>query len=91
MMKWEVGNFCDKTKLDFKGFELDLIEDILRFSEERYFDTLTMRYVVIGRYQKSIIMIPYEKNENLLIPITVHTITRQQIKFRIKTGRLYRE
>ncbi|RMG25488.1 MAG: hypothetical protein D6732_22380 [Methanobacteriota archaeon] len=70
-----------------RGFDLTKIEEIVRFSSERYIDTATGRYVVVGRHRKVLVLIPYEIKENFIIPITVHVTTRQQIKFRLKTGR----
>lgn len=31
---------------------------------------------------------PYEEDEATLTPVTIHATTRQQIKFRLNTGRL---
>lgn len=36
-------------------------------------------------------MIPYEETETTITPITIHATTRQQIKFRLTTGRLIYE
>jgi hypothetical protein len=36
---------------------------------------------------EQLVLIPYEQNENKITPITIHTTTRQQIRFRLKTGR----
>ena len=76
-----------KYKARLRGFDLAEIEEIVRHSEERYFDTKTGRRVVIGRHDRILVMIPYEANQDLITPITIHTITRQQIRFRIRTGR----
>ena len=76
-----------KYKARLRGFDLAKIEEIVRHSAERYFDTETDRRVVIGRHDRILIMIPYEANQDLITPITIHTITRQQIRFRIRTGR----
>lgn len=70
-----------------RGFDLDKIEDIVRYSTERYFDTDTGRSIVIGNHDKKLVMIAYERDQALVIPITVHTTTRQQIQFRIRTRR----
>lgn len=63
----------------------------MRFSEERYFDTVTQRMVAIGRHDKLLVMIPYDKAENevgeLITPVTIHATSRQQIKFRLISGR----
>ena len=74
-----------RTKL--RGFDLRKIEDILRYSEERYFDTITQRLMIVGKHDDKMVLIPYEKKNNEIIPVTIHAITRQQIKFRLKTGR----
>jgi len=71
-----------------RGFDLAKIEDIIRYSTERYFDTVTGRSVVIGRHDKMLVMIPYETDdEDTITPVTIHTTTRQQINFRLRTGR----
>lgn len=76
-----------KYKARLRGFDLAKIEEIVRHSAERYFDTETGRRVVIGRHNRILVMIPYEATQDLITPITIHTITRQQIRFRIRTGR----
>ena len=80
-----------KYRVDLRGFELEKIEEILRHSTERYFDTVTRRIVVVGRHDKRLVMIPYEKKKNAIVPVTIHATTRQQINFRIKTGRFVHE
>lgn len=64
-----------------RGFDLRRLEEIIRYSAERYFDTATGRRVVI----------PYEEQDDAVIPITVHATTRRQISFRIKSGRYVHE
>ena len=80
-----------KYRVQLRGFDLAKIEEILRFSEERYFDTATHRMVVIGRHDRFLVMIPYDKIEDedgeFITPVTVHTTSRQQIKFRLNSGR----
>ena len=72
--------------------ELDKLEEILRHSVERYYDIVTNRLVVVGRYdRKKLVLIPIEVEEKTITPITVHTTTRQQIKFRLKIRRLIHE
>ena len=70
-----------------RGFDLAEIERIVRFSEERYFDTLTQRTVVIGRNREQLLLVAYEQKQETIIPITVHVTTRQQVVFRLRTGR----
>ena len=70
-----------------RGFDLDLIENILRFSSERYYDVETGREIVVGKHGEQLVLIPYEQSENTMTPVTIHATTRQQIRFRLKTGR----
>ena len=74
-----------------RGFDLARIEHIVRHSEERYADTSTGRLVAVGRHGKYLVMIPYERRGNVLVPITVHVTTREQIDLRVKSGRLTNE
>jgi hypothetical protein len=75
-------------RAELRGFDLTQIEHILHYSSERYFDTETQRLIVVGEQGNKLVMIPYEENEAEIIPITIHATTRQQIKFRLTTGRL---
>jgi hypothetical protein len=74
-------------RVDLRGFDLAEIEHIIRHSGERYLDTETRRTVVVGRHNRQLVMIPYEMDEENLIPVTIHATTRQQIRFRLRTGR----
>ena len=80
-----------KYKAHLRGFELAKIEDILRYSQERYFDTITRREIAVASHDKRLVMVAYEKTENGMIPVTIHATTRQQINFRLKTGRFVYE
>ena len=80
-----------KYRAETRGYDLDKIEDILKFSTERYLDTITNRMIAIGRYDKRLVMIPYEISKNSIKPVTIHATSRQQINFRLKTGRLKNE
>ena len=77
-----------KYRIYLRGFDLKKVESILRYSDERYFDNVTQRRIVIGSHDKLLVRIPYEQSEEKLNPITIHATTRQQINFRLKTGRL---
>ncbi len=55
-----------------RGFDLDLIENILRFSSERYYDVETERAIVVGKHGEQLVVIPYEQSENTITPITIH-------------------
>ena len=76
-----------KYRATLRGFDLIKVEDIVRYSPERYFDTQTGRWVVIGHHNKKLVMIAYEAKQASITPITIHITTRQQIRFRIRTGR----
>jgi len=80
-----------KYRAELRCFDLTQIEQILRYSQERYFDTETRRMIVVGEQSNKLVMIPYEETATEIIPITIHAITRQQIKFRLTTGRLIYE
>lgn len=80
-----------KFRVKQRGFDLSKIEDVVRYSSEIYYDTVTGRRIAVGRYNNDLIMIPYEVDEDSITPVTVHVTTRQQINFRIKTGRFKNE
>ena len=80
-----------KYRLSLRGYDLATVEQILRYSSERYVDTVTARVVVIGRHEKLIVMIPYELKGRTLTPVTIHATSRQQINSRIKSGRFKNE
>jgi hypothetical protein len=80
-----------KYRAETRGYDLGEIEDILRSSTERYLDTITNRMIAIGRHDKRLVMIPYEISKNFIKPVTIHATSRQQINFRLKTGRLKNE
>ena len=74
-----------------RGFDLDKVEHIVRHSSERYTDTETERLVAVGRHDDTLVLVPYETDEDTITPGTVHAISRQQIRFRLKTGRFIYE
>ena len=76
-----------KYRIELSGFELHKIENIVRYSGERYLDTVTRRLIVVGKHDDRLVIIPYERRGNEVIPVTIHATTRQQISFRIRTGR----
>ena len=76
-----------KHRAHSRAFDLVLIEHILRFSRERYFDTVTQRMVVVGRHGHRLVMVPYDQENDRVTPVTIHATTRQQISFRLRTGR----
>ena len=74
-------------KARLHGFDLAIIEQVVRYSEERYFDTTTHRLIAVGRHGSRLIIVPYEKEDDTITPVTVHATARQQITFRLRTGR----
>ncbi len=76
-----------KYRAGLRGFDLVKVEEIVRYPGERYFDTETGRQVVIGGHDRALVLIPYEADQDSVTPITIHTITHQQIRFRVRTGR----
>ena len=74
-------------KARLRGFDLVRIEEIVKHSVERYFDTESGRPVVIGHHKRTLVIVPYEVSEDIITPITIHATTRQQIRFRIQAGR----
>lgn len=76
-----------KHRARLRDFDLAEIERIVRFSEERYFDVITQRTVVIGRDRKQLLLVAYEQKQETMIPIIVHVTTRQQVMFRLRRGR----
>lgn len=76
-----------RYRAGLRGFDLARIEDIVRHSPEQYIDTVTGRRVAVGRHDRLLVVVPYEMSESTITPITIHASTRQQINFRIRTGR----
>ena len=70
-----------------RGFDLVKIESIVRYSTERYIDADTGRRVAIGHHDNQLVVVPYEVHQDSITPITIHATTRQQVRFRVKTGR----
>ena len=76
-----------RYRAELRGFDLDRLEQILRRSSERYFDTITFRSIVVGKHDNMLVMIAYEQNDNIAIPVTVHDTTRGQIRLRLTNER----
>jgi hypothetical protein len=70
-----------------RSFDLNRVVEILRFESERYLDMDSGRRVVVGRQKAELLLIPYDEDEVTIRPVTVHAITRKQIRFRVNTGR----
>ena len=76
-----------KHRARLRDFDLAVIEQIVRFSEERYFDTVTQRMVAVGQHRTRLVMVPYDQEGESTTPVTIHATVRQQITFRLRTGR----
>lgn len=74
-----------------RGFDFAAIEDIVRYSAERYYDMATHRHVAVGRINDKLVLIPYDRQDDTVTPVTVHVTTRRQINFRLRTGRFRNE
>ena len=77
-----------RYRAPLRGFDLAVIEQIVRFTDERYFDTATSRLVAVGWHGDRLVLIPYEEDDaGTMTPVTIHSTTRQQINYRLRTGR----
>lgn len=75
-------------RAELRSFEVPLLEQFLRYTEERYFDTVTHRMVAVGKHRDYLVMIPYDiADDQTITPVTVHATTRQQVAYRIKSDR----
>lgn len=80
-----------RYRIGLRGFDLLVIERIVRHSAERYVDVATGRYVVVGRHGRRLVMIPYERESQTVTPVTIHATSREQVKSRVKSGRFRHE
>ncbi len=76
-----------RYRASLRGFDLAEVEQIVRFSDERYQDRATGREVVVGRHKGELVVVPIEIEGDGITPVTIHPTTRQQINLRLKTGR----
>ena len=76
-----------KYRIKLRNYEINKIQDIIKYSSEKYFDTETNRNIIVGKHNDKLVLIPYENDYGEITPITIHATTKQQIKFRLKTGR----
>jgi hypothetical protein len=80
-----------RFRLELRGYDAGWIEEIVRYSAERYRDNLSNRLIAVGRHKKTLVMIPYERIGKDLKPITIHATTRRQINARLASGRFTHE
>lgn len=78
-------------RAQLRGFHIEKIEAILRYSTERYVDLSTGSRIVVGLHEDRLVMIPYELDGDTIVPVTLHVTSRQQINFRLKAGRFRHE
>jgi hypothetical protein len=77
-----------RYRAEMRGFDLSILSEILRHSSERYRDSETRRHIVVGKHGERLVLIAYELDEQGMTPVTVHAASRQQINFRLQSGRL---
>jgi len=76
-----------RYRASVRGFDIVKLDRIVQNSTERYYDTATLRLVVVGHHDSRLVLIPYEQQGDVIVPVTVHVTTRQQINLRLRTGR----
>ena len=57
--------FC--YRIERRTFDIDLLEKILRFSSERYYDVETDRSIVVGKHKAQLVVIPYEHSSSKMM------------------------
>lgn len=70
-----------------RGFDLNKMDEIVRFSSERYVDEATGRQLVVGKHGNTLVLIPIETRGEHVVPVTIHRTSRAQIASRLKSGR----
>lgn len=80
-----------RYRAEVRGFDLARIEEIVRYSHERYVDNATGRLIAVGECGNELIMTPYEIERDIIRPVTAHVTTRAQIDARLKSGRFSHE
>ena len=62
-----------RYRAKLRKFDMTAIEDIVGYGNERYFDTSTNRWVVVGKHASTLVMIPYDTTEDGgITPVTIH-------------------
>jgi hypothetical protein len=74
-----------------RGFDPAKLESIIRYATERYHDTVTGRTIIVGKHDDMWVLIPFEMQGDVVTPVTVHATSRQQVNFRLRTGRFVNE
>jgi hypothetical protein len=80
-----------KYRARTRKYDLQTIEEIVRRSNETYYDTATLRTVVVGKHGNRLVLIPYDSDERSITPVAIHAVPRAQLELRVKTGRFIHE
>ena len=80
-----------KYRAALREFDLSRIEGILRYSQERYLNTVTECTVAVGRQGTFLVMVPFEQAGERITPVTAHRTSRQLISLRVRSGRFTHE
>jgi hypothetical protein len=80
-----------RFRAELRSYSLAVIERLLRESPERYFDTESRRHIVVGRHDERLVMVAYERDGLSVRAVTVHAVSRQQVRLRVNSGRLKHE
>jgi hypothetical protein len=78
-------------RASIRDLDLAEIEKIVRYSPEHYVDSDTLSNVVVGLHKNDLLLVAYEITEIGYEVVTAHTTTRQQITFRLESGRYTHE
>jgi hypothetical protein len=66
------------SRAELRGFEVPQREQILRYTEERHFDTVTHRMVAVGKHRDFLVTIPYDiADDQTITPVTVYATSGQ--------------
>ncbi|WP_224410473.1 hypothetical protein [Oscillatoria salina] len=76
-----------RYRAKLRNFDLTKIEEIIKYSGERYYDVETGRMVAVGKHDNRLVIIPYESSGDAIAPVTIHATTRRQIRFRLRNRR----
>jgi hypothetical protein len=81
-----------QTRLRIRRVPEQVVRSIIENSTERYFDNETLRHIAVGRAEfgrkgARLLMVAYEREGNILTPVTVHDVTRAQVRRRVTQER----
>jgi hypothetical protein len=80
-----------RFKLRVRGIPQDMPERIYRESNQRYYNHHTLRHIAVMqvyyRRRRTWMMIAYDQFPDRVEIVTIHPITKRQIRERLKRGR----